>query len=214
MIKTLPSVFLQPESQQSKIGSRQTHDPGGQRWQTTFLSSARMERQEGSSRFLSAEPVSEEDMPWWLSVTLPVTIFNTGWQAARDTEEIASYCHWYPEERKKKIVATNLSDCQCEHISAQVSDKHAVTALRKHLNICPTCPGTKSIFHYSTASNAKICIIYLYNMDSAIALKIWFYIFCCLVYLYYVVSNNVQTQRKAWFIYGNVTFDFRCLYQL
>ncbi len=40
------------------------------------------------------------------------------------------------KEKKRTSVATNLSYCQCEHISTHVADKHAVTAIKKCLNIC------------------------------------------------------------------------------
>lgn len=42
--------------------------------------------------------------------------------------------------KKKKretlaTVATKLSYCQCEHISTQIADKHAATAIKQRLNI-------------------------------------------------------------------------------
>lgn len=58
----------------------------------------------------------------------------------RNFEEISSYRHQHKKkwEKKHPTVATNLSYCQCEHISTQVADKHAVTAIKKRLNICTT----------------------------------------------------------------------------
>lgn len=112
------------------------HGPGGRRWQT-FLSSSLMGRQEGSSSVSRRGADPENDMPWWLSVTICVTIFNT---MANDHEKYWRYPPTAINIQKKKLatVATNLS--HVEHISTQVAEKHAVTVIKKCLNICTFSP--------------------------------------------------------------------------
>lgn len=63
--------------------------------------------------------------------------FYTGWQAMRNIEEISSHCHQHSKKRRETLatVATKLSYCQCEHISTQIADKHAATAIKQRLNI-------------------------------------------------------------------------------
>lgn len=159
------------ESQRYKITTWRAHEPGGQRRQTTVCLRSFDGKTGGFPAVSQHRADPKNDMPRRLSVTLCVTIFNTGWQAVRNTEEISSYCHQHLKEKKKKrtTVATNLSYCQCEHISTQVADKHAVTAIKKRLNICTVSP-LKNQYPMVPQPAVSLYILYikfLYNVGSS-----------------------------------------------
>lgn len=97
------------------------------------------EKTGGFQSFLSTEPIPKMTCHDGL-VSLFVcymTIFNAGWQAVRNIEEISSYCH---QLKKKSLPLWQLI---CLIVSVNTSahaDKHAVTAIKKCLNICIISP--------------------------------------------------------------------------
>lgn len=91
----------------------------------------------------------KNDMPWWLSVTVCMTIFNTGWQAVGNTGEISSYCH-----QLSKIITKNIPHLQliCPTVTVNTSVKWYLINIQWHLsrNVCISSSSLKinmPLFH-------------------------------------------------------------------
>lgn len=105
------------------ITTRQTHAPGEQhfsQWEDRRF-----------QPFLSTETIPKMTRHDG-SLSPFVTIFNARWQRVTNAEEISSHCHQRLEKERKTLATetTNLSYCQWEHISTQVDDTSAVTAIK------------------------------------------------------------------------------------